>query len=467
MKSSRVLTIFFVVLGILTLNLLGPVGVLAETCPSSIEGLPESELQRLLVVCENEIADRSAKLTNTQKQATTLESIIQQLKYRIQKSELEIKSRNIKIAQIGDDIVVQSNNILSLTGRIDRMKLSLSELIRKAEELTSNTPAEVVLSSKSLSDFFVNLDDYSVIQERLQGTIREIATVKSATEEEKRSLEGSKLKENELRLAQVEEKKRTDSLKREQERALAVTRDQEGAYKKEIAERERIKNDIRNRIFRTVGGQELRFEEALRLVRLYENRIGVNAALVLAVLTQESSVDGLIGKNIGKCTYNQQANNNSGTVMSDSQKPSYLALMSELGLNANTTPVSCPITADGQYGGAMGPSQFMPTTWWNIETETGYKRRVSQVMDIARPSPFNALDAFTGTALYLSDGLERCRTAFSSTFELRACTAAKYYSGLGSSGSRLLRHMNPTYSYGYQVATRAAQFEKDIALLDN
>lgn len=235
MKSSRVLTIFFVVLGILTLNLLGPVGVLAETCPSSIEGLPESELQRLLVVCENEIADRSAKLTNTQKQATTLESIIQQLKYRIQKSELEIKSRNIKIAQIGDDIVVQSNNILSLTGRIDRMKLSLSELIRKAEELTSNTPAEVVLSSKSLSDFFVNLDDYSVIQERLQGTIREIATVKSATEEEKRSLEGSKLKENELRLAQVEEKKRTDSLKREQERALAVTRDQEGAYKKEIA----------------------------------------------------------------------------------------------------------------------------------------------------------------------------------------------------------------------------------------
>ena len=148
------------------------------------------------------------------------------------------------------------------------------------------------------------------------------------------------------------------------------------------------------------------------MVRVTEDRIGVNPALILAVLSQESSVDDLIGKNIGKCTYNQSAPNKSGTVMSDSQKPAFLSIMSELGLNADTTPVSCPIVSDGSYGGAMGPAQFMPNTWWNPDTETGYKRRVSKVLGIESPSPFEALHAFTGTALYLSDALDRCKTAF-------------------------------------------------------
>ena len=114
----------------------------------------------------------------------------------------------------------------------------------------------------------------------------------------------------------------------------------------------------------------------------------------------------------------------------------------------------------------MGPSQFMPATWWNVGTETGYKKRIAQAMGIASPSPFRNLDAFTGTALYLSDGLTRCAPAFPDRFKQRACTAAKYYAGLTTSGSKLARHMNPVSSYGYQVATRAAQFDKDIAVLD-
>ena len=464
MGVNKKLSIFGV-LGLI-IWLLPSQGLAQSVCPSNISGYTDQQLQALLTVCEKEIAENQQKLTLTQRQATSIERIIAELKYKIAKSEAEIKARNIKITQLSGDISVRNKNISVLEAKIGRMRDSLSELVRKTNEVSAFTPAEAMLSNTNLSEFFIDLDDYEVMRSRLRSTLIDIAEVKADTEAERARLEQSKLKEGELKYQQEQEKKRTAGLKSEQEQVLKLTRVEEEAYKKEIAEKERIKNEIRNRIFRTVGGQELRFEEALKLVRMYEARVGINAALTLAVLSQESSSGGLIGKNIGKCTYNQSASNPNGTVMADSQKASFLAIMAELGLNANTTPVSCPIYSDGAYGGAMGPAQFMPNTWWNVNAGVGFKSRIASVMGIGTPSPFNSLDAFTGTALYLSDAMERCRTAFSSTFELRACAAAKYYSGLMTSGTRLARHMNPVGSYGYQVAARAAQFEKDIALLD-
>lgn len=459
---------------IISISVLGawllPLGVFAqavEVCPSSIQGLDDVQLKHLLEVCEREIAESEAKLTLTQKQATSITNIISELKLKIKKSELEIKARNIAISRLGDQISVQVKHIGSLEERIDLMKESLGELMRKTSTLTQVTPVEIVLSGQTISKFFESADNYATVNNKLNDTLLQIREVKLQAEEEKKGLEGSRLKENELRYLQLEEKKQTESYRKLQEQVLKLTNAQALEYKKLIAEKERVKNEIRNRIFRTVGGQELSFGEALKLVRLHETRIGVSAALTLAVLSQESSVNNLIGKNIGKCFYNQTAANDDGTVMAKSQQDSFLAIMSELSLNPNTTPVSCPIYSDGAYGGAMGPAQFMPNTWWNVNSGFGYKKRIANVTGIVIPSPFNNLDAFTGTALYLSDGLSRCVPAFpGDIFKQRACTAAKYYAGLTISGARLARYMNPVGSYGYQVASRAAKFDQDIATLD-
>ena len=114
----------------------------------------------------------------------------------------------------------------------------------------------------------------------------------------------------------------------------------------------------------------------------------------------------------------------------------------------------------------MGPAQFMPNTWWDVNTGFGYKRRIASVLGVPVPSPFTNLDAFTGTALYLKDAMARCRTAFTTQFEIESCTAAKYYAGIGAAGDRLLRHMTSQWSYGYRVAARAAAFQKDIDLIE-
>ena len=105
----------------------------------------------------------------------------------------------------------------------------------------------------------------------------------------------------------------------------------------------------------------------------------------------------------------------------------------------------------------MGPAQFMPQTWQSIV------KRVSSIINVPYPSPFNNLDAFTASAVLLKDNQDRCKTAFTKRSDIWACSASKYYGGLSLKGSKLTNFMY--YGYGSSVLKRALQFEKDIETL--
>ena len=439
--------------------------VVPLTCSSETAGKSRADLELILAQCEVEILQQKSILATTKQQSTLLEKAIAELNYNIKTSQLEIKARSIKIADLQDDIKGKTTTIGQLSSKIEDVRNSIAKLIRETNVIENYSFLETILSGQSLSDFLADRDNFSVMNTQLRELAGQLSGLKTDNEEEKLTLEAKQSQEQSLKFAQEKQQRLAESYKLEKQRLLKFTKNQESTYTKEIAERERIKNEIRNRIFRTVGGQELRFEDALKLVFPYENLIGVDSALVLAVLSQESAVGGIIGKNLGKCFYNQTATNSNGTVMANSQKNSFLAIMTELGMDPNTTPVSCPIYKDGQYGGAMGPAQFMPSTWWNIATNSGYKNRIANVTGSSPASPFENRDAFVGTALYLKDAQSVCRTAFSRTTDLWACAAAKYYGGLALRGTTLSNYMYRTSGYGFQVAKRAQQFQKDIDLL--
>jgi hypothetical protein len=126
--------------------------------------------------------------------------------------------------------------------------------------------------------------------------------------------------------------------------------------------------------------------------------------------------------------------------------------MNNIGLNPNTTPISCAICRDGSYGGAMGPAQFMPATW------AGIMQRVSNIIGIVYPSPFENLAAFTAAGVLLKDNQTSCKAVYSSKNNIWSCTAARYYSGA--------KYKTYMKSYGSSVLKRALQFEKDIDTLN-
>jgi membrane-bound lytic murein transglycosylase B len=125
-----------------------------------------------------------------------------------------------------------------------------------------------------------------------------------------------------------------------------------------------------------------------------------------------------------------------------------LAITKELGMNPDETPVSCPMrNKDGSqlgWGGAMGPAQFIPSTW------QGYKARVSAFTGHTPANPWDIRDAFVAAAILLkANGADGTREG-----EWQA--AMRYFSG----------GTNPAYSfYGDNVLELADGYADDIATL--
>jgi len=217
--------------------------------------------------------------------------------------------------------------------------------------------------------------------------------LKKQEESQKKDLAEKQNKERGMKSLQEIEQRKLDLSEAEKNRILKETKGEEIKYTAILVEKQALVNKITNMMLKITGAGELKFIDALRLVRVAEQAIGIRSAFVLAVLTQESGLNGAIGAHLGECFYNTPWKNSSGTVMSNAQKTSFLALLSEIG-NKNPygspekTPVSCPISKDGDYGGAMGPGQFMPKTWWDKETGTGFKYRIEKVTGNVPASPF-------------------------------------------------------------------------------
>ncbi|MEI6296652.1 MAG: hypothetical protein WCO84_03330 [bacterium] len=455
-RKKFILLILFVVL-------IGPFYVRAEGSDITCDTVNENERPEILDIkykkCQEEIVLHQKLISEKEKEAASLQRDINIITARAQKSSSEINARNISILNLAREIDKKNQNIQLMEDKVDNIKTSTSELIRKTVDLESATLPEVILDNRNLSDFFIDLGTFESIETSLKDTMNKLKDLKSEEEAQKLELAEKQQKERGMKSLQEIEKRKLDLTEAEKNRILKETKGEEIKYKAILTEKQALISKITNMILKIVGGGELKFVDALKLVRVAEQAIGIRAAFVLAVLTQESGMNGAIGVNLGKCFYNTKWSNRSGTVMSDAQKPSFLALLAELGRNPNLTTVSCPISKDGDYGGAMGPSQFMPTTWWDKDNLTGYKKRVEKITGNVPASPFNNIDAFTATALYLNDALDGCEGMYGTKYKQESCAAAKYYAG-----GNWKKHIS---GYGAKVANRAVEFQKDIDVLDS
>jgi peptidoglycan hydrolase CwlO-like protein len=422
-------------------------GLLAQTITDGDRATLEAELKEL----ESQIAGYEKTIEGYREQGRTLNNEVKQFTAQIKKLNSQIKAINLTLNNLDQEIKVTGNKIVRTETEIDFHKEIIAKALQGIYESESQNLLEILLENPKLSDFFGNINDLLVVQDNLRISLSTLVSLRDDYLEEKEQLGEERSDVSVLKESQLAQSKLINNLKQAKADLLEKTKGQETNYQTLLKQTKEDAAKIRNRLFELFGGGEMTFAQAYELAKSAERATGVRAALTLAVLDKESA----LGRNVGQCDYK--------TVMNPKRDiPVFLELINELGLGKNLEAglikVSCPITSDGAFGGAMGPAQFIPSTW-NL-----YKDRIAEVTGNRPPSPWRNIDAFVATALYLKDAynsaecLNYSREIPDQSVTLRErCAAAKYYAG-----GRWYRYR---WAYGEPVLDRAAKFERDIKVI--
>ncbi len=310
-----------------------------------------ADLQATLTTIEQQIADQNNLLKAKQSERQSYERDVAILDTEIKAAKLNVQARNIAIQNITDDIAGKEMMIGSLNSKLGREKQSLAQLLRKTRESDDTSIVELILSNGDIGDFFQELDSYDSIKLALRNSFGVIADTKTDTEAAKETLQNKRDDETELRNLQALQQKKIQDQEQEKQKIVNETKGQEAAYKKLIAATEKTAAQIRAELFSLRDTAAIPFGKAVDLATKAGKATGVRPALILGVLKQETSLGEFLGTGSWQVDMHPTRD-----------RPLYQVITATLGYDPNQMPVSKKGGASS-WGGAMGPAQFIPSTW--------------------------------------------------------------------------------------------------------
>ncbi len=416
----------------------------------------EAKWRAELEATEKEIAQWETVLKTTKQGTASLERDASLLQAKINEAKAFIKKRQIQIEQLTHDIGLKTKTIAELDAKIGRGKESLTAILKSANQLDSYSLAEVMLSNKNLSQFFEDVDNYSSIQKSLEEQFTEIRNLQSKTDSERQELDKKRIAEADTKAKIEADKKKVEVDEKEKQRLININKTQEKTYAQVIAEKEKKAAQIRAALFSLRDTEGIPFGDALKYANLASNKTGVRSALILAILTQESD----LGKNQGSCLVSNidtgdGAGKNTGTIFEQVMKAPrdtvpFKDITERLGKDWKMTPVSCPpgtkYTSGRGFGGGMGPSQFIPSTWELFKNKLGTTLGLSP----NSVNPWNPEHAILATAVYMAD-----LGAAGGSYTAERNAACRYYSGAACTPGRKPSNV----FYGDQVMAKAENIQ--------
>lgn len=448
---SKFIKAVFVVVLMITTSGIVPTVVFAQVTDTERKQL-ESELAQLQI----EIDQKQRELDSQKKNSASLSRDVTLLTTEINQAKLKIQQKNKILQQLGGQITQKNKTIQTLDQKRAAQEESLSQILRKKNQMDDSTLAEILLSKKTISGFLTEVDNLQSINQGIQNSFIAIKNTKNKTTQEKEMLEEKKNEENDVKYQLESQKKQVEVKQDEKERALTISKGQEKNYEAVIADRKKRVAQINARLFELRGQGAIPFGDAYRYAKEASDGTGVRPAFILAILTQESS----LGKNVGGCYLTDSSTGagkriSNGEVIATVMKPSrdvapFMSITESLGRDPYKTNISCPIKSGSGYsgyGGAMGPSQFIPSTW------VMYKSKIASIAGSKQADPWNPEHAIIGTSLLLKDN-----GAGPQTYTAERNAACKYYSGRSCSGSNEF--------YGNSVMKIADKLQKDIDFLN-
>ncbi|MEK7615570.1 MAG: hypothetical protein AAB431_04280, partial [Patescibacteria group bacterium] len=305
----------------------------------------------------------------------------------------------------------------------------------------------VFIRSANIFDAFNAIEQYLQITSQLNGVITRVRQVEAELVAQKEVLVEEEEEAQNLLSIQLLQREELNNNTQSQKTLLKQTQGKEKIYQTQLSDRKAQAAEIRTRIYQLLetGKNRITFGEAVQMAKGVSQITGIDPAFLLAVLTQESN----LGANVGTCNRPTDPPSKSWKVImkpTRDQEP-FVEIMKNLGRSPDGTPVSCPMRdKKGNqigWGGAMGPAQFIPSTW------IGYVDKIKKLTGHT-PDPWDIRDAF------LAAGLKLVAGGADGTQQGNWNAAMRYFSGSTNVRFRF---------YGDQVLARAADYQDDIDAL--
>lgn len=384
----------------------------------------QTQLEAQIQAIQNEIAGLDQDLAKVQNQKASLQGEVSKLNDQIKRAQLTIRGINLSITKTQNDINLRVASIAEASKKMGKHQGSLAEYLRVMYKSDKLSLVELLLVKKDLSQFFQEVSAAEKVQKDINQSLDDLVVLKDQLQKEKDDLENKREEQLSLKaLAQIQEQ--NISLQKKQKAALlAQTKGQEANYQKLIQTKQQAIAAIRSQI-QYLGKSGVSAEDAVKYATMASQRTGIRTAFLLGLLEVETGrryEEGIItaGSHTGNGNWRvdlYQCYINLGKPASaEKQKNAFMQITSALGYN----PENMSVSKKPSYGcgGAMGPAQFLPSTWLLFDD------RIASLTGHNPPDPWKVEDSFTGAALYLADAGAKAKTK---TAELRAAKA--YISG--------------------------------------
>jgi len=433
-----------IIIGCLVFALIAPASFI-----SAQSGTPEekTQLEQQLQEIEAQIAEYQNELNTISGEKNTLQNKIKQLKNQQASINLQIKASNLQISDLENRISSTKIYIADNEAKSVELQEQISQTVRKIREYDSYPLFYLLITKNSWSEALDEIKNYIEITANLGSLIDEAGKTKEQLDSRMQILgQAQDEAENLLSIRTLQRQQLAGSVN-EQNILLQETKGRESDYQAALNDKKKRAAEIRNRLYGLLDvTTQITFGEAVKIAEWASAQTGVRAAFLLAILTQESN----LGKNIGTCNRAGDPPEKSWKVIMkpDRDQVPFQQITSDLGLNTDTTPVSCPMRdSKGNqmgWGGAMGPAQFIPSTWM------GYKDKVAAITG-KTANPWDIRDAFIASAIKLKAGGAGTKAG-------EWAAAMRYFSGSTNVKYRF---------YGDNVVKLAEQYQKDIDDLEN
>ncbi len=374
--------------------------------------------------------------------AKTLVGEISQLNARISQLQLEIKSLNLSIIETKTEVDDTQNQINIAKQKLDLQKNVLAKYLQILSQTDRENFTALLFKISRLSDFFSNLRNLQDTQNKARSTIVSIKQLKAELEIKQADLQDKQDELEKLKSFQELQKQNLSVDKSSKDKLLKETKGQETKFQQLVKQSQAEIDRIRDQIT-YLGQNGVTVEDAIKFGQLAALRVGIRPAFLIAILEVESG----LGKNVGTGNWLNDMYNCylklGKPSRAEAEKTAFLQIISSLGLNPDTVKVS----REPNYGcgGALGPAQFLPTTW------LGYKEDVGNLTGHKPPSPWSIEDAFMASAVKLA---RAGATGKSKATETAAAKA--YVSGNPKCTKRICSY------YANAVLSKAAIIEQNL-----